>query len=77
MGFGPYRAYREGKCVDTIGTVLVSWAGYFLCPKYKYIFQIRYIQEQFYQTSLGSFYGLKLAQCQLHFEQINLLCYLL
>ena len=36
----PRQHSRERKCVDTIGTVLVPWAGHFLVPKYKYIFQI-------------------------------------
>ena len=32
--------HRERKCADTIGTVLVPWAGHFNA-KYKYIFQIK------------------------------------
>jgi len=31
--------YRERKCADTIGTVLVPWAGHF-----QYIFRIKYTE---------------------------------
>jgi len=32
------RRYRERKCADTTGTVLVPWTGHFQCEKCKYIF---------------------------------------
>jgi len=36
--------YRERKCADTTGTVLVPWAGQWPFPvlKYKYTFQMKY-----------------------------------
>jgi len=38
-----------------------NWLGWpFSMLKYKYIFQIKYIEKQFYQTALGNCYGLKL-----------------
>jgi len=58
-----YRArttsYRERKCADTVGTVLVPWAGHFQCKKI-YLKKIKYTQE-ILQTALGDCYGLKLA----------------
>ena len=44
--------YGERKCVDTIGTVLVLWAGHlFRMVKYKYIFQIKYTEAIFSNTT--------------------------
>ena len=30
-GHGESQGHRERKCADTIGTLLVSWAGHFQC----------------------------------------------
>jgi len=35
---------RERKCADTIGTMLVPWAGPFPVLKYKCIFQMKYTE---------------------------------
>jgi len=43
--------YTERHCADTIGTVLVP------------CLQVIYTWKQFYQTSLGHFFGLKLPKC--------------
>ena len=36
--------------------------------KYKYIFQVKIHKSNFYQTALGSCYGLKLTKCQFLFK---------
>jgi len=50
------QVYRERKCADTTGTVLVPML------KYNYIFQIKY-PEAILQTALGNCAGLNLAKC--------------
>jgi len=35
---------RERKCADTVGTVLVPWAGHFQRYNNKYIFKIKYTE---------------------------------
>jgi len=60
---GPTSASRELKCADTIGTVLVSWAGHFECQNINIFFSKKCIRKQFYQTALVNCYGLKLAKC--------------
>jgi len=62
--------YRERKCVDTIGTVPVPWAGHFQCKNVNIFFKWN-IRKQFYQTALGNCYGLKLPKCWLQFKKLN------
>jgi len=60
-------SHREGKCADTIGTVLISWAGHFQCQN-RNIFVKYNTRKQFYQTALGNCYGLKLPKYLLQFK---------
>ena len=46
-----------------------GWPFPVLKYKYKYIFQAKYTEKQFYQTALGSCYGLKLPKCWLQFKK--------
>ena len=56
--------YRERKCADTIGTVLVPSLGWpFLVVKCKCKFFKQNTRKQCYQTALGNCYGLKFAKC--------------
>jgi len=59
---------RERKCADTIGTVLIPWAGHFQCQKYKYIFLIKCTEAILSQTALENCYGLKLANADGSFK---------
>jgi len=54
--------YIYTSCANTIGTVLVAWAGHFQCKTVNTFFK-QNTPKQFYQTALGNCYGLKLPKC--------------
>jgi len=56
LGHGANTVVRrmERKCANTVGTVLVPWAGHFPTLKYEYIFFRSNMRKQFYQTALGN-----------------------
>ena len=65
---------RERKCADTIGTVLVPWAGHFQCHNIN-IFLEWNIRKRFYRNALGNCYGLKLAKCWSHLKNKFIVIY--
>ena len=55
--------------------LLVPWADQFQCYNINIFFK-QNTRKQFYQTSPGNYYSLKLRRCWLQFKKINSLCYL-
>ena len=56
--------YTERNCADTIGTVLVPWAGHFQRQNINIFFEIKYT-EALLSNSLGNCYqnGLTFSKC--------------
>ena len=57
---------RERKCADTIGTVLIRWAGHIQCQKYKYIFLIK-CTEAILSNSTRKLLWFEISKCWLQF----------
>jgi len=68
---------RERKCVDTIGTVLIPWAGRRPFPmlQHKYIFQVKYT-EAILSNCTRKLLWFEITEMLIAFKKINLLCYL-
>ena len=68
---------RERKCVDTIGTVLVPWAGRRPFPmlQHKYIFQVK-STEAILSNCTRKLLWFEITEMMIAFKKNNLLCYL-
>jgi len=70
--------YTERKFADTIGTVLIRWAGHFQCWNINiYIFFSNKIYGSNFIKQHSETYGLKLSKCWLQFKNIFIVSFII
>jgi len=83
LNSGPHTAATTNRNTEGTKVCRYSWhsAGPGLAissaKTFEYIFQIKYIRKQFYQTVLGNCYGLKLPKCRWQFKNAFIVSFII